>query len=109
MIGEIFGMIRDFLAALLHFYTGPAVIVLTPLVTTLLIGYLYFKVIFKNVEGFETDAENVGRVPLYNKDYYFADALMSLGKIYLWVIISVVCACRAYPQAAVWFPHWFAH
>jgi hypothetical protein len=99
--------IKDFFVILFQFYTGPTIVVLTPLALCTVITFLYFKMFFRNVEGFKNDVENAGRIPFYNKDYNFAESLWSFEKINFWIFISLICSSMAYPQAAVWFPHWF--
>jgi len=70
----------------------------------LLVGVLYFKIIFGSFGGFRQDVENDAKIPFADKDYDFVESQWSHTKIAIWLLLSVGSGVLAYYQLPRWFP-----
>ncbi|MFZ1073476.1 MAG: hypothetical protein WAO21_08580 [Verrucomicrobiia bacterium] len=90
-----------------HFFANGTKLTYAAIGVGLLIAVLYFKLFFKDLSGFEDDAENASNIPMVDPDYDYVDSRWSNGKITIWILLSVGSGIIAYYQLPDWFPHLF--
>ncbi|MDR3457438.1 MAG: hypothetical protein P4N60_08330 [Verrucomicrobiae bacterium] len=73
----------------------------------LFVAMLYFRIFFRDVDGFEDDVDKSERIPILDKNYDYIDSKWSSNKIMIWLLLSVGCGIAAYYQLPDWFPHIF--
>ncbi len=73
----------------------------------LLVAFFYFKIFFRDISGFQDDAEESGKEPLIDPDYDHINSQWSGMKITIWLMLSFGAGMLAYHQLPQWFPHLF--
>jgi len=73
----------------------------------LLVAFLLFKILFRDVSGYVDDNDTAFKVPIVNADYDYVDSRWSRGKIWVWLFVSIGMGIAAYYQLPDWFPHAF--
>jgi len=73
----------------------------------LLVALLYFGIFFRRPGSFKEDVDNVGKIPILDRDYDYVDDEWSKLKIMIWIGLSVGAGFVAYYQLPHWFPGFF--
>src|SRR6476659_8823084 len=96
-----------------HIMTGASRLTYASIGIALLVAFLYFKLFFTDLSGFEEDAKNVGKLEWYSRFSPWTllfrpndsfDYRWSYLKIAIWLGISIGCGILAYYQLPHWFP-----
>jgi hypothetical protein len=70
----------------------------------LFVAFLYFRIFFRDVSGFEEDVDKSGKIPIVDKDYDYVESKWSGNKIWIWILLSVGSGIAAYYQLPELFP-----
>jgi len=97
----------EFIRIIYRFFADGTKLTYAAIGVGLLVAFLYFRMFFGSVSGFEEDVENSGKTPILDKDYDYVESKWSGQKIMVWVFLSVGCGIAAYYQLPDWFPHLF--
>jgi hypothetical protein len=97
----------EFFRIIYRFFADGTRLTYAALGVGLLVAVLYFRIFFRNVDGFEEDADKAGKIPILNQDYDYVESKWSHNKIMIWLVISIGSGIAAYYQLPDWFPHLF--
>lgn len=90
----------EFFKIIYRFFADGTKLTYAAIGISLFVAFLYFRIFFRDVAGFEEDVENTAGNDHVNSRW-------SNGKITVWLLLSVGCGIAAYYQLPQWFPHWF--
>jgi hypothetical protein len=96
---------QEFFWILYRFFADGTKLTYAAMGVGLLVAFLYFRIFFRDVSGFEEDIDKSEKIPIVDKDY--VESKWSGNKIMIWIFLSVGCGIAAYYQLPAWFPHLF--
>jgi len=94
----------EFLRVIYHFFADADRRTWAAIGCGLFVAFLYFRIFFRDVSGFEEDVDKSGKIPIVDEDYDYVDSKWSGIKIWIWFLISVIGGMAAYYQLPGWFP-----
>jgi hypothetical protein len=97
----------EFFRIIYHFFADGTKLTYAAIGFGLFVAFLYFRIFFRDISGFEEDADKAGKIPIVDKDYDYVDSKWSGEKIWVWILLSVGSGILAYYQLPSIFPRLF--
>jgi len=72
----------EFLWGIYHFFAGADRRTWAAIGCGLLVAFLYFRIFFRDISGFEEDVDKSGKIPIVDQDYDYVDSKWSGNKIW---------------------------